>query len=434
MQILVNLSPWRDPSSDERKENDPMNDLAINGGTPVRADAYPDWPHSDEREIEAVTDVIRSGDWGGYPEPGRYGGRFEETFAAYQGARHGILMSNGTITMEVALKALGIGWGDEVIIPALTFAATAYAPIAAGALPVIVDITPDTWCIDPDPVEAAITPRTKAIMPVHLGHQMADMDRIMEIATRHGLAVVEDCAHAPGQQWQGRGAGCIGDFGSFSHQSSKILTAGEGGSLLTNDDDLARRAHSIIDCGRAKDADEKEYTFGANYRLGELQAALLTVAMERFPAQQEERAVNGKAFEELVAQVPGVRVMPADARITRWSFYNYILAIDPDVFAGRTNTVVCAAMEAEGIPAEVQYPSMNRNELFQPSLSRLPVCVEHADRLDPETMSFPVAEAAGQRESVYFMENVFRDGTKGVEDAVEALAKIQRNADTLPTG
>jgi dTDP-4-amino-4,6-dideoxygalactose transaminase len=409
-----------------------MNDLAINGGTPVRSSPYPAWPDGGDREIEAVTDVIRSGDWGGFPEPGRYAGRFEEAFSGYQGARHGVLMVNGTITMEVALKALGVGWGDEVIIPALTFAATAYAPIAAGALPVIVDVTPETWCIDPGQVEAAITPRTRAIMPVHLGHQMADMDRIMEIAGRHGLAVVEDCAHAHGQQWQGRGAGCIGDFGSFSHQSSKTLTAGEGGTLLTNDDDLARRAHSLIDCGRAKDPGEKEFTFGANYRLGELHAALLVVAMERFPTQQAERADNGKLFEELVAQVPGVRVMPADARITRWSFYNYILAIDPEAFAGRTNDVICTAMEAEGIPAEVQYPPMSRYELFQPSLSRLPVCVEHAERLDPGQMSFPVAEAAGLRESVYFMENVFRDGAKGVEDAVEALAKIQRHAEGLP--
>jgi dTDP-4-amino-4,6-dideoxygalactose transaminase len=411
-----------------------MNELALNGGTPVRSNPYPSWPSGDDREIDAVADVIRSGDWGGYPEPGRYGGKFETSFAEYQGAKHGILMSNGTITMEVALKALGIGWGDEVIIPALTFAATAYAPIAAGALPVIVDVTPDTWCIDPDLVEAAITPKTKAIMPVHLGHHMADMDRIMAIATNHGLAVVEDCAHAHGQQWQGTGAGCIGDFGSFSHQSSKILTSGEGGSLLTSDDDLAQRAHSLIDCGRAKDADEKQYTFGANYRLGELHAALLVVAMERFPAQQAERAESGKLFEELVAQVSGVRTMPVDPRVTRWSFYNYILAIDPDAFAGRTNEIVCAALEAEGIPAEVQYPSMNRYELFQPSLSRLPVCVEFADRLDPQQMSFPVAEAAGQRESVYFMENVFRDGTKGIEDAVEAVAKVQRHAAELPKG
>jgi dTDP-4-amino-4,6-dideoxygalactose transaminase len=409
-----------------------MPELAMNGGTPVRATSYPSWPVRDDRDVEAVTTVVKSGNWGGFPEPGPNAERFEEAFAAYQGARHGVLMANGTVTMEVALKALGIGWGDEVIVPALTFAATAYAPMASGAVPVIVDVEPRTWTIDPNQVEAAITDRTRAIMPVHLGHQMADMDRLEEIARRHGLAVVEDCAHAPGQQWRGRGAGCIGEFGSFSHQSSKILTSGEGGTLLTNDDDLARRAHSIVDCGRAKDPDEKEFTFGANYRLGELHAALLVVGMERFPQQQRERAEAGKELERLLADVPGVRVMPADERITRWSFYNYILAIDPDAFGGRTNEVVCTALEAEGIPAEVQYPPMSRYELFQPSLSRLPVAVEHADRLDPQRMSFPVAEAAGLRESVYLMENVFRDGSRGVQDVVEALNKLQRNADELP--
>ncbi len=409
-----------------------MSELAINGGTPVRSTPYPAWPAPDDDYVAAVTEVVRGGEWGGWPEPGERAGAFEEAFAAYQGAAHGVLMMNGTVTMEVACKALGIGWGDEVIVPALTFAATAYAPMAAGALPVFVDVTPQTWTLDPERIEAAITDRTKAIIPVHLGHQMADMDRIMEIARKHGLAVIEDCAHAHGQRWRDQGAGCIGDFGSFSHQSSKILTSGEGGSLLTSDDSLARRAHSIIDCGRAKDDDEKEFTFGANYRLSELNAALLVVAMQKFPAQQEARLAAGEAFELLVAQIPGVRVMPRDERITRWSFYNYILAIDPDAFGGATNDVVCAAMEAEGIPAEVQYPSMNRYELFQPSLSRLPVAVEFADRLDMQRMSFPVAEAAGQRESVYFMENVFRDGSRGIEDAAEALAKIQRNAGELP--
>lgn len=409
-----------------------MAELAINGGTPVRSASYPEWPETDAAYVDAVAEVVASGRWGGWPEPGPKAEAFETAFAMYQGARHGVLMVNGTVTMEVALKALGIGWGDEVIVPALTFAATAYAPIAAGALPVIVDVEPRTWCIDPDLVEAAITDRTRAILPVHLGHQMADMDRITDIAKRHGLAVVEDCAHAPGQRWRDQGAGCIGDFGSFSHQSSKILTSGEGGSLLTNDEQLARRAHSLVDCGRAKDPEEKEYTFGANYRLGELHASLLVVAMDRFPAQQAERAENGKRFEKLVAGVPGVRVMPADERVTRWSFYNYMIAIDPDAFAGRANETVCAAMEAEGVPAEVQYPPMSRYELFRPALSRLPVAVEQADRLDPSQMSFPVAEAAGLRESVYFMENVFRAGTEGVEDAVEALAKVQRHADELP--
>ncbi len=409
-----------------------MPELAISGGTPVRAKAYPAWPAPDDEYVEVVADVVRGGGWGGFPEPGPNAAAFEEAFAAYQGAHYGIPMMNGTVTMEVALKALDIGWGDEVIIPALTFAATAYAPMAAGALPVIVDVEPRTWTIDPDLVEAAITTKTRAVMPVHLGHHMADMDRIEQIARKHDLAIVEDCAHAHGQQWRGRGAGCIGDFGSFSHQSSKILTSGEGGSLLTNDEALARRAHSIVDCGRAKDAEEKEYTFGANYRLSELNAALLVVAMQRFPEQQAERAENGRLFERLVAEVPGVRVMRADERITRWSFYNYIIAIDPDAFGGRTNETVCWAMEAEGIPAEVQYPPMSRYELFQPSLSRLPVAVEFADRLDPARMSFPVAEAAGLRESVYFMENVFRDGGGGVEDAAEALAKIQKHADELP--
>jgi dTDP-4-amino-4,6-dideoxygalactose transaminase len=409
-----------------------MSELAIVGGPKVRETPYPAWPRWDERDIEAVTDVVRSGEWGGFPEPGTYNARFEETFASYQGARHGVLMANGTVTMEVALKALGIGWGDEVIVPALTFAATAYAVMAAGALPVIVDVEPRTWTIDPDQVEAAITERTRAVMPVHLGHQMADMDRLVDIARTHHLAIVEDCAHAHGQRWRDRGAGCIGEFGSFSHQSSKILTAGEGGTLLTDDDDLARRAHSIIDCGRAKDPDEKEYTFGANYRLGELHAALLSVAVERFPQEQAQRAEAGKAFERLATGLEGVTIKPADERITRWSFYNYVFAIDPEAFAGRTNEMVCAALEAEGIPAEVQYPPMNRYELFQPSLSRLPVAVEHADRLDVQRMSFPVAEAAGLRESVYLMENVFRDGERGVEDVVEALEKVRANADRIP--
>jgi len=184
-----------------------MSHLAIRGATPVRSDPFPAWPEITERDVEAVADVVRNGQIGGWPEPGPKAGEFAERFAAYQGAEHGIVMSNGTVTMEVALKALGIGWGDEVIVPALTFAATAYAAVAAGALPVVVDIEPERWTIDPAAVEAAITPRTRAVMPVHLGQQMCDMDALTAIADRHGLAIVEDCAHAHGQRWNDRGAG-----------------------------------------------------------------------------------------------------------------------------------------------------------------------------------------------------------------------------------
>jgi dTDP-4-amino-4,6-dideoxygalactose transaminase len=406
--------------------------LAISGGTPVRSTPYPDWPSLDEADVDAVTAILRGGQVGGFPEPGPKAAEFAAAFAAYQGAAHGIVMANGTVTMEVALKALGVGWGDEVIVPALTFAATPYAAIASGALPVFVDVEPERWTIDPDLVEAAVTPRTRAIMPVHLGQQMADMDRIMEIARRHDLFVVEDCAHAHGQRWRDQGAGCIGDFGSFSHQSTKILTAGEGGTLTTQDEALARRAHSLIDCGRPKDAAETEYTFGANYRLGELACALLVNGLARFPAQQERRARLGELFETLAAGIPGVTIKRRDPRITRWSFYRYIFEIDPEAFAGATNEQVAEALEAEGVPAEVQYPPMSRYDLFQPSLSRLPVAVEYADRLDPATMSFPVAEAAGERTAVYLNECIFRSDEAGVEHAVEAIAKVQRLAAEIP--
>jgi len=406
--------------------------LAISGGTPVRSTPYPDWPSLDEADVDAVTAILRGGQVGGFPEPGPKAAEFAAAFAAYQGAAHGIVMANGTVTMEVALKALGVGWGDEVIVPALTFAATPYAAIASGALPVFVDVEPERWTIDPDLVEAAVTPRTRAIMPVHLGQQMADMDRIMEIARRHDLFVVEDCAHAHGQRWRDQGAGCIGDFGSFSHQSTKILTAGEGGTLTTQDEALARRAHSLIDCGRPKDAAETEYTFGANYRLGELACALLVNGLRRFPAQQELRARLGEHFEKLAAGIPGVTIKRRDPRITRWSFYRYIFEIGPEAFAGATNEQVAEALEAEGVPAEVQYPPMSRYDLFQPSLSRLPVAVEYADRLDPATMSFPVAEAAGERTAVYLNECIFRSDEAGVEHAVEAIAKVQRLAAEIP--
>ncbi len=408
-----------------------MAELAVRGGAPVRPQGYPACPVHDERDVEAVASVVRGGRWGGFPEPGPLAAEFAERFAAYQGSRHGVVMSNGTVTMEVALKALGIGWGDEVIVPALTFSATPYAAMAAGALPVFCDVVPGTLTIDPDQVEAAVTPRTRAIMPVHLGHQMADMDRVVQVARRHSLALVEDCAHAHGQRWRDRGAGSFGELGSFSHQSTKLLTAGEGGSLLTDDEQLARRAHSLIDCGRPKDPDEKDYTFGANYRLGELHAALLLLALERLPAQQAERAAAGRRFQQLAGEIPGVRLLPPDPRITRWSFYRYVLLIEPEAFAGAGNELVCEALEAEGVGAWVGYAPMSRYDLFQPALSRLPVAVEHAARLDPAAMSFPVAEDAALRRTVYLDENVFRAGERGVGDAVEALAKVQRHAAEL---
>ncbi|MCC5669491.1 DegT/DnrJ/EryC1/StrS family aminotransferase [Nostoc sp. CHAB 5784] len=408
-----------------------MAQLALRGGTSVRTHPYPTWPIHDERDLEAVAEVVRSGQWGGYPSPLPRAVEFAKHFAAYQGAAHGVLMANGTVTLEVALKALGIGWRDEVIVPALTFVSTVNAVIAAGALPVLVDITPNTLTLDPDQVEASITARTRAIMPVHLGQNMADMDRLMEIAERHSLAIIEDSAHAIGQRWRDRGAGCFGEFGSFSHEASKSLTAGEGGTLLTQDENLARLAHSLIDCGRPKDTAAIQATAGTNYRLGELQAALLLTALDRLPMQQAERAENATKFENMAASIPGVCLLPRDSRITRWNFWRYILLIDPSEFAGVSHNLVSDALEAEGIGCSPGFPPMNHYELFQPTLSRLPVAIEYADRLNPLQMSFPIAEEMGGKRSLYLKENVFRSGEQGVKDAVEALAKIQRYAEEL---
>ena len=407
------------------------NRLAILGGSPVRPGGYPDWPTVDEADVDSIVETVRSGRWGGYPIPGPKTARFTEGFARFQGVEHAILMMNGTVTMEVALKALGIGWGDEVIVPALTFAATAYAPMAAGALPVIVDVLPGSLTIDPAAVEAAITPRTRAIMPVHLGQSVADMDRIGEIAARHGLKVIEDAAHSQGKMWRGKGIGALGDFGSFSHQSSKILTAGEGGTLTTNDALLAELATSIIDCGRAKDRDEKRNTFGANYRLGELHAALLVTQLAKFEKQMNERAENARYFEELMAGVEGGTVLDVDPRNTRRSFYRYIVRIDPERFGGASNDLVCDALDEEGVGCWLGYPSLTRDPLFQPWLSRLPVAVEHADRLRREAWHCPVSERAGSAETVYLDENIFRAGRKGIEDAVEAIVKVRDAATEL---
>ncbi len=403
--------------------------LAILGGTPVRSEPYPNWPVYDERDIAAVTEVIKSGRWGGYPYPGPQTQKFIEKFAELQGGGYPVLMANGTVTMEVAVRAAGIGWGDEVIVPACTFQATAAAPMAAGAIPVIVDIDPETYTISPEEVEKAITPKTKAIIPVHLGAEMADMDAIMEIARAHNLVVIEDSAHAHGAKWRDKGAGTIGDFGSFSLQSSKILTTGEGGVLLCRTPELAAKAASIIDCGRPHDKEGKLYTMGTNYRMTELQAALGNVALERFPEQMKKRAEMADYMDRLLADVPGMRVLKRDPRHTVRSFYRYVFAIDPDVF-GFDRDVVIAALIKEGIPAEDGYPPMHRYDLFQPLNSRLPVPSAFPERFDFEKMHLPVAERC-RRESVWLDERVFRAGRKGVEDVVEALRKILDNANEL---
>ena len=405
-----------------------MSTLAILGGDPVRRDPYPEWPVHDERDVAAVTRVIKSGNWGGYPYPGQETAAFLQEFLTMQGGEYAVACANGTVTMEVALRAAGIGWGDEVIVPAYTFQATAAAPMAAGCIPVIVDVDPNSYCLDAKAVEAAITDKTRAIIPVHLGAHMTDMDAIMALAEKHNLIVIEDCAHAHGAKWNGQGAGTIGHFGSFSLQSSKTLTSGEGGVLICQTAELAQKAASVINCGRSHapgggHETGENFLMGANYRMSELQSALGRVGLERFPEQAKQREEMAAYMDEALSEIPGVRVLPRDPRHTTRSFYRYIFAIEPDVF-GFNHDVVCAALDQEGIGCWVGYEAMHHYELFQPQLSKLPVPMAFPERFNFGEMDLPVAEQACQQESVWLGEEIFRDGKQGVDDAVAALHKI----------
>ena len=407
-----------------------MTKLASLGGEPVRKEKYPVWPVHDARDIDAVTRTIESGRWGGFPYPGPKTAEFAAKFAEMQGGGYAVPMMNGTITMEVALRAAGIGWGDEVIVPAYTFQATAAAPMAAGAIPVIVDIHPSNYCIDPEKVVAAITKKTKAIIVVHLAAQMTDMDAIMAIAENHHLIVIEDSAHAHGAQWRGKGAGTIGDFGSFSLQSSKSITTGEGGVLLCKDKFMAERAASIIDCGRSKDVEGKQFTMGVNYRWSEVHAALGLVALERFNEQMKQREAMTAYLEESLSEIPGIRLLKRDLRQTRRNLYRYIIVIDVDYFQCE-HDIFCYALTQEGIPVDTGYPAMNRYELFQPGLSKLPVPSAFPEYFDFDKMSFPVTERASERESVWMGESIFRAEKKGIDDLVVGVQKLANNQDEL---
>lgn len=413
-----------------------MSELAILGGPRTRTEPYPQWPVWDQRDIDIVTEVIKSGRWGGYPYPGPKTAELARKFAELQGGGYAVPMANGTVTMEVALRAADIGWGDEVIVPAYTFQATASAPMAAGAIPVIVDIDPNNYCLDPRAAQKAITPKTKAIIPVHLGSNMADMDAIMELAEKHDLIVIEDCAHAHGAKWNGRGAGTIGHFGSFSLQSSKTLSTGEGGILLCRTPELAAKAASIIDCGRphalggGPEDSTMDYQVGGNFRLSEVVAALALVGIERFPAQAREREEMAAYMDEALSEIPGIRLLKRDPRHTTRSFYRYIFAINPQEF-GMEHDLLVGALNEEGVDCWTGYEAMHNYTLFQPQKSKLAVPNAFPEYFDFKSMSLPEAERACEHEAVWLDENVFRAGPRGVDDAVEAIKKIQRNAAEL---
>ena len=423
-----------------------VSKLAVKGGKPVRdikTNPWPKWPVWDKNEERALLEVLKSGVWS-YNGPKEL--QFNKAFAEFIGTKYALFVANGTVSLQLALEACGIGWGDEVIVPGLTWQATAATVLDVNAVPILVDVTADTWCIDPAKAQEAITPRTKAIIPVHLYGGFADMDAITRIAARHNLCVIEDCAHKHGAEWNGKKAGSIGDIGSFSFQLSKLMTAGEGGAITTNDPQLYEKLDALRNCGRRPEkeesaekgtgiySDEGNFIQSGNYRITDFQAALLIEALKRLPQQNDLREKNARYFNSLLLELPGVQPMRRDKRETVAAYYNFSFRYMQDDFKGLPVTKFRKALSAElGCPVESSYEPLNCCALYTPHTKpwRHKLTDKYWQEIDPARFELPVCHRIYNQESVCFHHSVLM-GTRADMDLIaEAIQKVYDNAEQL---
>ena len=407
-----------------------MEKLAIRGGKPVHSGDWPVWPVYDDSEKDALMQVLESRVW--WRTPGTQTLAFEQEFASYHQAKYGIAVTNGTAALEVAIAALGIGPGDEVILPDFTFIATASAVFAAGAMPVLVDCTPDTFCIDPGLVEAAITGRTKAIIAVHMGGHPADLDALQEICRKHKLSLVEDSAHAHGTEWKGHKIGAIGDIGTFSFQASKLMTAGEGGMVITNSTELERMARSIHDCGRMPgEWFYSHFIYGSNYRLSEWQGAVLRCQLRRADDQRMVRTHNSAYLDRELTNIKGVTPQTEDLRCTCNGHYAYIFHYDRLAFANLPMARFVEALNAEGFPTQASYPPLHEMAVFQTGEFRKRLSGEQAKQDFPFLQAKFPNTARAAWETVWLPQPVLLGSEKDMQLVVDAIQKIQQHAEEL---
>ncbi len=401
-----------------------MSKLAIWGGTPVKKTPYPEWPVYNDQERNTLNGILDSRLW--WRTPGSQTLQFERAFAKHHDAAHGIAITNGTAALEVAFAALGIGPGDEVIVPDYTFVATASAVLFTGALPVLVDITPDTFCIDPDLVEAAIKPATKAIAAVHMGGHPADLDRLLAIAKKHDLFLIEDSAHAHGGEWRGTKVGAQGDLGTFSFQQSKLMTAGEGGIIITNDDNLEIKLRSVHDCGRMPDEwFYSHFRYGGNYRLSEWQGGILRHQLERLDKQAEIRTRNAALLRSWFNEIDGITPQRLDDRCTRHGYYAFIFHYDKAAFGDKPASTFIEALDAEGFPTQASYPPLHDLDLFTSGAyrARLPAAEQQRKHAFLKAPFSNTLKAAW--ETVWLPNPLMLSSEKELSLVVDAILKIQ---------
>lgn len=330
----------------------------------VKTKPFHKWPYSNEREQKLLNEVLASGKW--WRMAGTKVEEFENEFARVHQAKYCLGVTNGTHALELALAAFGIGKGDEVIVPALTFISTATSVIYSNATPILVDVDEETFCMDAEAFERAITPKTKAVIPVHMAGHACNMDQICDIAKRHNIVVIEDAAHGHGGEYKNQKIGSLGDAAIFSFQNGKIMTCGEGGAFLTSKKDIYEKAFLIHGVGRPKDDIVYEHTLlGSNYRMNEFQAAILLAQLERLDNMNKKRIENAAYLDKLLDEVKGITPRKNYSYATLVTYYMYMFYYDKDTFGGLSRNKFVELLKNEGIPAFVSFPVISDTTFFK---------------------------------------------------------------------
>jgi dTDP-4-amino-4,6-dideoxygalactose transaminase len=403
--------------------------LALLGGKPLRTCPFTSWPQFGKREEVRLLRTLKSGNWGRLD--GKEVAEFENRFASAHDCEHAIAVVNGTVSLRLGLIAAGLSAHDEVIIPPYTFFSTASAVVEANMVPVFADIDLETFNLDPKTVERAISPRTRAIIPVHFAGQCADMDPLMAIAKKHKLFVIEDAAHAHGGKYYRRSAGSLGHLASFSFQSSKNLTSGEGGIITTNDAKLAETCRSMHNCGRVpRGVWYEHHVISGNYRLGEFQGAILNCQLDRLAAQTKRRDANGQYLASRLFRLPGIHPQKRPAHCTRHSYHLFMLRLDAAQFGAPRNAVI-KALQAEGIDCSAGYglslhhQPIFRNKAFGPYLAKV------SANLDYGRTHCPNSDLICRDQCIWLEQSFFLGSRSDMDDIADAFEKIFANRDAL---
>lgn len=411
---------------------------AVLGGTPIRKQKkFPSWPvMSAQEEERQLLEVLRSKHW----NRGSAAAKFEKMYAELTGAKHCLAVANGTSALITSLGILGIGPGDEVIVPPYTFVATINAVLLFGAMPVFVDVDPDTFQIDHNKIAATVTPQTAAIIPVHIGGGAANIDGIMATAVRHRLPVIEDACQSHLAEWKGRKVGTFGVTGCFSFQASKNLNCGEGGAVITSNDQYIERAFTYHNNGRGRSPLKQGDTFvydsaGANLRLTDLQAALLLAQMTRLEQQSKVRETNAAHLTSLLREIPGIKPATTAAGCTRNAYHLYMFRYDAAQFDGLTRAQFLKAMQAEGIPASGGYSPLNKEPFLKSRLtSRGFARVYTKERVKAwdDANALPVNDKLC-KEAVWFTQTMLLGDRSDMDEIAAAVRRIRKNAAAIRT-